>query len=326
LPKRGRITLSVVGVLLALTLPAHAQEKIWLNGVDPVWRAVHGWPANDYIALFGDAPFWSKVRGRLEAFEISKRFAESGNERDLRLIITTLQHYGIALAVQTTPLVPTVSCGRGVEGYGGPSEMRNVMMRLRNLGAMVKYADFDEPLYYGAVFSGNRNVVTCQSPIGELARSAAAQVRQIKSIFPNILVGDTEPIGLIRPKGMSWADLVSNWLSAYKEASGESLAFVHVDVVWWAPDWQQQLRGVSSSVHKSGIEFGTIINGLPDAHSDQEWVAQAVSHLQTIRTFGVGAGDTYSFATWEFRPTTMKPSQHGGSLTDLLVAFIDGKI
>ena len=124
-----------------LTAEAH---QIWLTPLDPVWRQIHNWPANDFMELFEPNSPWQNTASVVNVFELSKRFVLEAPGTDLTRVITDLRRRNIALAVQGTPLIASAECGLGIEGHGPAHDMLAVALRLRKLGANLDYVVFDE--------------------------------------------------------------------------------------------------------------------------------------------------------------------------------------
>lgn len=50
----------------------------------------------------------------------------------------------------------------------------------------------DEPLYFGYFYSGP---YACNYTLAQLANNVAATLQQIRTVFPNVLIGDNMPVG-----------------------------------------------------------------------------------------------------------------------------------
>ena len=227
---RGLLLLLVLVTVSISPLKTEARQ-IWLTPLDPVWRSIRNWPANDFMELFEDNAPWQQTASVISGFEISKRFVLEAPDHDLLRVITGLRRRNIALAVQGTPLIASAACGLGVEGHGPPHDMLVVAQRLHRAGADLRYVIFDEPLYYGHEFDGAPGVRPCHAPIGIMAEQAAAKIAELRRIFPGVEVGAVEPFGIPRVDQSVWAADLEEWLKAYALAAGAPLAFLRADVV-----------------------------------------------------------------------------------------------
>jgi hypothetical protein len=68
----------------------------------------------------------------------------------------------------------------------------------------------------GYFYSGPRD---CHSSVEAIANEVAEKAKQMRTVFPDLKVGDIEPVGLTEPAG--WANSVIEWTQAYKAAVGE---------------------------------------------------------------------------------------------------------
>jgi hypothetical protein len=70
----------------------------------------------------------------------------------------------------------------------------------------------------GNFYSGPQ---ACHSSVEAIANEVAEKVKQMRTVFPDLKVGDIKPVGLTEPAG--WANSVIEWTQAYKAAVGEPL-------------------------------------------------------------------------------------------------------
>ena len=69
-----RLLLSSLAVALLGFPMISSAAQLWFTPIDPVWRQIRHWPANDFMQLFEDNSPWQKVASFVHGFEISKRF------------------------------------------------------------------------------------------------------------------------------------------------------------------------------------------------------------------------------------------------------------
>jgi hypothetical protein len=107
------------------------------------------------------------------------------------------------------------------------------------------------PLIFGREYSGPN---ACRDSIESLAAQVAQKVAQARSVFPDIQVGDIEPIGNPRP---GWLTDIAEWTKAYRAATGTPLAFFQFDVDWNNPNWPQQLKAGADLMQSLGIPIAS---------------------------------------------------------------------
>ena len=319
---RGLLLLLVLVTVSISPLKTEARQ-IWLTPLDPVWRSIRNWPANDFMELFEDNAPWQQTASVISGFEISKRFVLEAPDHDLLRVITGLRRRNIALAVQGTPLIASAACGLGVEGHGPPHDMLVVAQRLHRAGADLRYVIFDEPLYYGHEFDGAPGVRPCHAPIGIMAEQAAAKIAELRRIFPGVEVGAVEPFGIPRVDQSVWAADLEEWLKAYALAAGAPLAFLRADVVWGRPNWRAQFEGAVPLLRSLRIPLGVIYNSSPDVTSDQEWTESALRHARLIECDLHVRPDQVVFQSWTDHPRRVLPETQPGTLTHLVAEYIE---
>jgi hypothetical protein len=319
--RRGLLLLLVLVTVSISPLKTEARQ-IWLTPLDPVWRSIRNWPANDFMELFEDNAPWQQTASVISGFEISKRFVLEASDSDLLRVIAGLRRRNIALGVQGTPLIASAECGLGIEGHGPPHDMLAVAQRLRSLGADLRYVIFDEPLYYGHEFDGAPGARPCHAPIGIMAEQAAAKIAELRRIFPGVEVGAVEPFGIPRVDQSVWAADLEEWLKAYALAAGAPLAFLRADVVWRRPNWRAQFEGAVPLLRSLRIPLGVIYNSSPDVTSDREWTESTLRHARLIECELHVRPDQVVFQSWTDHPRQVMPEDQPGTLTNLILRYL----
>jgi hypothetical protein len=276
---------------------------------------------SDFMDLFDSKAQWSKAASRIKVFETSTQFfsgvRDGGVERNvpdqmLTRMFEDLKRRHIALAVEALMLSGDGQCGVGVEGYSAPGQMLAIAKRIKTLGGTLSYVAMDGPLMGGHFYGGPR---ACHSPVKAIAKEVAEKVRQMRTIFPDLKVGDVEPVGVTEPAG--WANSVIEWTQAYKAAVGEPLAFVHCDMQWRGP-WQAQLRKLEERLRADGTRVGVIYNGFGADKTDEEWTQHAEDHINALERDASLVPDDAIIQTWDRHPARFLPETQPGTLTYLV--------
>jgi hypothetical protein len=171
----------------------------------------------------------------------------------------------------------------------------------------------DEPLYYGHVFGGSG---ACRSSVAAIAHEVADKVSEVRTVYPNAKIGDVEPVGVGSP---TWLADLEQWFSDYHAATGQELAFFRADIQWNRP-WDRQMRALSDLLHRRGIPLQVIYNG--NAHSDAEWVDEAVHRFQEYESGGRAPPDVAVFQSWTANPTRVLPEDNPSTLTGLVGRYV----
>ena len=118
-------------------------------------------------------------------------------------------------------------CAPG-EGRTGRGSNLGIFRRLRKLGLDIQYIGLDEPLTFGHYFI--RGTGSCLFPIHDVARRVAATIAEIRELFPFARIVDDEAPTAAPVAG--WPAELTEWLEAYKRATGASLDAIVFDVNW----------------------------------------------------------------------------------------------
>ena len=91
------------------------------------------------------------------------------------------------MAFEWGPLSVT-TCGSGVEGFENTDPLVTAQ-KIKRLGGNLQYIAMDEPEYYANIFK--------KMPVwppAQIAANALKTVARIRTVFPNVQVGDIEPV------------------------------------------------------------------------------------------------------------------------------------
>jgi hypothetical protein len=319
------LIVAIICVLAGFTGTAQAQGS-GSSGQPQIWfspRPDSGDHAGavDFMELFQPNAPWSETASAISAFVLYTPFVQEASDAQLTTIIRFLQQHHIALAVNQGILerpARDAGCGHS-EGY---TNIRGNLERLKALGGTVAYLNADEPLWFG---HARRAAGACQTPIRELAATAARSARTIQSIFPDIKIGEVEPITNWRNPEEMIAD-VREWLDALQSGYGRPMAFFGLDIGWRAErrPWQPGVTAIIPELRRRNIPVLAIYNGDSNRNlenSDAAWISQAQSHAQSFEGL-VGRPDIIKFQSWVRWPSHLLPENQPGTFTNLILGYI----
>lgn len=250
--------------------------------------------------LFTKKAAWPRAARRVAVFKLYGEWvAHRATSAQLRGVVTDLKRRKISVAVETGPLDASPGCGQGVEGFAG-AEGLETASRIKAAGGTLRYIAFDEPFFYGALYTGPN---ACRWDARRIAHSVAAYVGRIRTVFPNVRFGDTEPLTTATDIGR-----YKEWVDAYREATGENLAFMHLDVQYGLPRWPQLAQELEEFAHSRAVPFGLIYLGHADAGSDVAWLAEAQQRFELYETEG-GHPDHAVLQSWHDKPDRVLPER-----------------
>jgi hypothetical protein len=305
---------------VALGPAANGGADIWLAGVDPfVRRAMDPNSPSDYMALFTETAPWSNAAGQIKVFKTSTQWLEQGTDADLRQMFQDLKRRGIALAVEglMIPHPTPDSPGTGVEGFSdNPSGMLAAAQRVHELGGKLDYIAMDEPLWFGHHYAGTN---APHWSIATLVQELKGNVQAVRAIFPQVAIGDIEPIATNVP---GWSDQIVQFANAFAQMTGRPFAFFHADIGWNnETGFLSPLQDITGKMRGLGIKIGYIYDGSGDAPTDKYWTDLATTRFSALEMQAANTPDHAVLQTWMLRPTHMLPETENGTMTALINAY-----
>ena len=319
-------SLTLLGTAVPDAQGARTQD-VWLIGIPPWARTnvFHDPSPSDYLDMFSPEAPWDKSASRLRVFGTTGALIIRESDETLQRVFADLRRRHIALAIEAgmlTGVGPSghFDCGRGVEGFGAAGSTRVLAERIKKNGGELAYIAMDEPLWYGHHI---RATNACQWSPEYLARQILGQLKEVREIFPDVKVGDIEPIAAPPPQPTDWSDQVIAWTRTWREVSGEPFAFVRADVVWKGP-WRQELPALKRKLHAEDLKFSLIYNGggLGRTETDLIWTQEAAARFRTVEGDPQMAPDQAVIQTWVRWPSHMLPETQPGTLTNLLLQYL----
>ena len=305
----------IAACVVQMPSPAHAKPgQIWFAPFDQFIRPNVGYGGSrDYMDLF-DSPAGDAVLSRIDVFKIYAQFVALATNPQLRAVFAALKRHHVALALEEGILTTTKKqeCGHGVEGYWGQDDIKTAR-RIRQQGGDLVYFAMDEPAsaFYGHLPSS----LVCHADIKAVAQDAAKNITALRTVFPNLRVGDIEPVSYGAPMRR-----YSQWADAFRAATGQPLAFLFADVQWRKP-YGRVLEQMAATVRQRGIPFGVIYNGESQAASNTDWTRQAKDHYRDVEGDPRISPDLVLFQSWVSHPDSIFPATEPGTFSHLLGTY-----
>ena len=315
-----RLTLSVLILLVSIpcfsTTPTGQEQLIWFAPSDPTVRPGNRSGSIDYSDLFNAMSPWSQAASHVRVFKVYASIYITSlpnalTEAQVRQAFSDLERRGIALAVEWGPLTranDASQCGLGVEGFNGDNAFA-FANRLKQLGGNLKYIAMDEPYYYASS--------VCKWTPQQIAENAARNIAEIKKVFPDVIVGDIEPVP---GKTADWLAQYAAWTEAWRVATGTPLAFFHADVIW-GTNYQPAMNGLRKVLVQHQIPLGVIYNGAESDGSDSNWVNDAQRNYETLEVSGGLVPDHVIFQSWNNYPKHVLPESDPTTFTHLINTY-----
>lgn len=308
-----------LGLVLALFIGSPgAAETIWFAPPDnlPRGEKVFG---PDFDDLFGPNARWDGALSHVDVFVITPRYSFASPEPSLTHVLDFISQHHIKLAVAMQAVTKRADCGTGLEGMTPENGVAPIMRRMKKLGADLKFAVMDEPVYFAHLFKGPNG---CQYDLNALVDAIVPSVKAVLQEYPDAEIGETEPLGPSLPP--NWLADLATYLDLYQRNVGRPLSFVQADITWGS-NWQPQLRQLRTLLKNKNIKLGVIFNAPGPGASDEAWVANALHNIDAYYGALGSPPDQAVFASWTKHPTHILPETSPGALTYVLRQYVDRK-
>ncbi len=208
-------------------------------------------PLPGIAVILGQLDQWPITEGHTQYYNVAAQWFRFNSAQDVDALLNGLAQAGLGLQVESGVLSPN-GCGQGVEGFNA-SDLITAASIINQHGGTIDRIDMDEPYYYGSLYTGPN---ACHWLINHVAQQAAATIAQVRAVFPELIVGDAEPI-LMPWDSHNWLALYPAWAAAYQAASGTQLTFFMADIPSFFPTWMPgPLVKGAAAFHAMGIQFG----------------------------------------------------------------------
>ncbi len=151
-----------------------------------------------------------------------------------------------------------------------------------------------------------------------LRSSPPLPLDRVRAIFPNVQVGDIEPVGGVGSdaNGASWLQQLQQWSTDFQANYGQPLSFFHADVIQSSPSWQQDLEQTAQLFKIQSTTFGVIVDG--QRQSNVAWTSSALVTAAEVEADPLIRPADLIVQTWDAYPTALLPETQNGTLTNLV--------
>jgi hypothetical protein len=262
------ISLGCVGVIRA----AGAEDtQIWFGMGALTSRAGHhSWE----LLYYQQNPAWPDALTKVAVMGVLTQALVKIPDPELIQFAARLKEKNIGLGVEMLAQAYTPpGCGGGVEGYFPSDQTAALAAKVRHANGTVRYVAMDEPVWFGHYYNGPQ---ACHSSIENVAERVAANLREYLKLFPDLVIGDIEPIPSMSSQP-NWQTDYTAWRMAVQKATGKPIAYLFVDIDWTRTNWEQGLKAVVQYAQNTHLPLGIIYNASPPAASNdnQAWLNEA---------------------------------------------------
>lgn len=299
-------------VIVAVPSPALTEAPlIWFAPLPPLpiveGRRYTG--SEDFMRLFKpDAP-WQEAASHIHVLKLYGEWVGYTSDAQLKQAVQDAHQRGFALAMEFGPL-DAEDCGEGIEGFSGVSYAVNTAKRIKAAGGTLHLLAMDEPYYFGHFYDGPN---ACHWSAEKIAGEIDQFVRSMRMVFPEILIGDTEP--LTDPAG---AKAYSDWMEIFRQVNGYDLAFLHMDIDWSRSNWAEEVIQIEEHGDQFDLPVGIIYNGNSFDVSDEDWLSAAGERVKKLELDHHANPDHVLFQSWHDKPDRVLPETEDFTFTNFI--------
>ena len=265
---------------------------------DLVWFAPN-MGSRDYPELFTRPEQWSAARSQVNVFKFyTQNVLEYPcticGDNTLKALVDAnafrkLTEWGIAIGVEVGAVKEW--------GCTGSEEFRVAKEAIQNIqanGGIVTFLDMDEPYIGGELVANGK---TCGFTMEQTADVTSQFIQKVKTAYPNILVGDTEPYPYFSVPELE------QWIVALEDR-GVTLARFHLDVDLEnvrvnRHDVVADLQALAGVLHEHRIPFGVIFtSNWTAAGSDRAYFESTMEWIRTVNA-AIGKPQHLIFQSWQ---------------------------
>ena len=269
----------------------------------PIWYAPA--PTGEYFQTVLDNPQLFQTIGDIKVFKMY--LALDWPDATLRAFFAYCSANNIKLGAEAPALVANAGDkDAGVEGFASTGAMLAAMQRIKAMGGTLSYVAWDEPLFYGST-------VTDTYTMAEVASQVAASASAVRAIFPDVQIGDIEPVDI----AMDSPATLQAWFAAYAKASGTQFTSFLADTNTEPLNWQSNLANTIAVAHEDGIPVGEIIVANGAAPNNAAWAATAVANALEMLSDPSLRPNYLDVQSWQIYPSESADPTAPGTLASV---------
>lgn len=294
-----------ISLLLILVSASAKSTQIWFS------------PNNtDLINSIENDGEWATSRENIKVFKFYYQIIIYTPTSILKDKFKYLEDNNIKVAIEWPVLTwEEQGVGYKIEGFQEKGFSQKIIDKVKLANGRIDYIALDEPLFYASYKKG-KNFPSYT--LDTLAKKVVENLRPVYSSFPDVKVGDIEPVDQITD--VSYKDLVNQWVNAFKKENGKGFDFFHADVVWRG-NWLPVLDFLSTEMKKKNIRFGVIFNSGEPRAEPYKWMMSARSNIRDYLSSSLPIPDDVVFQSWNRSPRAILPDTDPHAHSSLIRYF-----
>ena len=264
---------------------------------------------------------WAHSRENIDVYKFYYQLILNDSYEGLKKKISFLQSNNIQIAVELPPLVWEEN-GRGfkIESFQRKGLIESVMKKLKAVNANLDYVALDEPLYFAHYMNGPSAV---NYNLDVLASKISDSLKIVYAYYPNVIVGEIEPIGAFKHLTMTEKyNLFNNWFVAFNNKNDKPLKFLHDDVSW-RDDWENEITLLHQLTKKNNLENGIIFNSAYQWYNSELWMKSARHNIDKVLSKDSLIPNVAVLQSWNKSPEIIADDNNISAHSSLVLYFIN---
>ncbi len=318
--KRTRQALALFMLTFICLRPfAAIAQEIWFGPRLPRAPWIHVQGIVEWPDMFASRSGWETSSTRVAVLKLEPGYIADASDEELTTLSSRLTKLGIAVGIEIQPVAARKSDHCGVtEGYDDPVAVARIVAKLTRLQIRPKYIALDEPVWFGHYADGPQE---CHFSITDVAHRAAEIAQLYLTAFPQVILGDIEPVGSLVQK-VDWQASYRTFEEEFNKALGRKLQFMQLDVDFRNPGWPRQIKAIFAFGRSLGMRMGIIYNGDGEDANDRAWIAHAEQSIALTESLYSIIPDQAIFQSWNKFPTHALPETSPSAHTWLIARYI----
>lgn len=236
----------------------------------------------------------------ISVFQFYAGYLERLDDKMMRNEFATLKKHNIAISIEAPPLV-VPNLGRASEGFGHKDSIKNLLVRIKSNGGDIKFITMDEPIM---AWYKMHNHSLSDSDIRKLVEELSEVTNDIYSIFPNVKIGDVEPLNQFDGDEEM---IFSSFIDYYNKRFENKLSFLHYDLSWGG-GWKSKISSLIGLADNKSINTGVIFNSQNTGGTTTSWMHNAEDNIESYKSLNIPSLQHIIVQSWSKYPLAITPN------------------
>lgn len=293
--KKLKFFTKVKWVFFLFLFPIH---KAVAENTTSIWFAPNHY---EFLQKYKNVELLTKYK--VNVFQFYGGYILRESDQNLNKIFKYLKRNNIAVSIELPMITWSKDYGYHTEGFAAEGYVASVIKKIKRNGGEVNYISMDEPLF---AWYKKHNKKLSSRDIESLAIQINKNTRFIYNEYPNILIGDVEPINQL---GYDKIKKLSEFYDAYQSKTKHKLHFIHLDISW-GERWADDVIQFTELARLLSLRSGVILNSQNTKGPDNVWITNAQENISNFKKHIRSPLNDSIFQSWSKYPYKIIPGHN----------------